>query len=156
MIKENIRHFKLTTNEEIICEVVQWDTNETSGILIRKVMKLCDTYNISSGYKFFSFRPWLSFADDPNILQTVNSHHIIGETTPSDDLIKLYEKSIIKMNKFLKEKSKDLGPIDLEKYDHLTDEELHEVLETKRLKEEQDDEDSDEPTNILQFPKIFH
>ena len=39
MIKENIRHFKLTTNEEIICEVVQWDTNETSGILIRKVMK---------------------------------------------------------------------------------------------------------------------
>ena len=28
--------------------------------------------------------------------------------------------------------------------------------ETKRLKEEQDDEDSDEPTNILQFPKIFH
>ena len=71
-------------------------------------------------------------------------------------LIKLYEKSIIKMNKFLKEKSKDLGPIDLEKYDHLTDEELHEVLETKRLKEEQDDEDSDEPTNILQFPKIFH
>ena len=156
MIKENIRHFKLTTNEEIICEVVQWDTNETSGILIRKVMKLCDTYNISSGYKFFSFRPWLSFADDPNILQTVNSDHIIGETTPSDDLIKLYEKSIIKMNKFLKEKSKDLGPIDLEKYDHLTDEELHEVLETKRLKEQQDDEDSDEPTNILQFPKIFH
>ena len=156
MIKENIRHFKLTTNEEIICEGVQWDTNETSGILIRKVMKLCDTYNISSGYKFFSFRPWLSFADDPNILQTVNSDHIIGETTPSDDLIKLYEKSIIKMNKFLKEKSKDLGPIDLEKYDHLTDEELHEVLETKRLKEEQDDEDSDEPTNILQFPKIFH
>ena len=66
------------------------------------------------------------------------------------------EKSLIKMNKFLKEKSKDLGPIDLEKYDHLTDEELHEVLETKRLKEEQDDEDSDEPTNILQFPKIFH
>ena len=60
MIKENIRHFKLTTNEEIICEVVQWDTNETSGILIRKVMKLCDTYNISSGYKFFSFRQLFS------------------------------------------------------------------------------------------------
>ena len=156
MIRDNIRQFKLTTNEEIICEVVQWDSIETSAVLIRKVMKLCDAYNISSGYKFFSFKPWLSFADDPNILQTVNSDHIIGETTPSDNLIKLYEKSIAKMNKFFKEKSEDLGPIDLEKYDHLTDEELHEVLETQKIKEEQNDEDSDEPTNILQFPKTFH
>ena len=39
-MKDNIKHFKLSTGEEIICEVVQWDTIETSAILIRKAMKV--------------------------------------------------------------------------------------------------------------------
>ena len=52
-MKDNIKHFKLSTGEEIICEVVEWDTIETSAILIRKAMKLYDSINIRNGYKFF-------------------------------------------------------------------------------------------------------
>ena len=88
-MRENIKQFKLSTGEEIICEVIHWDTEETTAIIVRKAMKLCDSVNMRNGYKFFSFRPWLSFSDDPDILQTVNSEHVIGETTPSPELINL-------------------------------------------------------------------
>ena len=152
-MKDNIKHFKLSTGEEIICEVVQWDTIETSAILIRKAMKLQDSVNIRNGYKFFSFRPWLSFNDDPNTLQSVNAEHVVGESTPSPDLYKLYTKSLSKLNEFLKEKP-DLDPIDLDHLDDLTDDEVHEYIEQHL--DQQEAKDSDKASNILQFPKTFH
>jgi hypothetical protein len=152
-MKDNIKHFKLSTGEEIICEVVEWDTIETSAILIRKAMKLYDSINIRNGYKFFSFRPWLSFNDDPNVLQTINSEHIVGESSPSPDLLKLYEKSLSKLNKFLEEKPIS-DPIDLDHLEDLTDDEVHEYIEEQLDKQEA--KDSDKSSNILPFPKTFH
>ena len=54
-MRENIKQFKLSTGEEIICEVIHWDTEETTAIIVRKAMKLCDSVNMRNGYKFFSF-----------------------------------------------------------------------------------------------------
>ena len=152
-MRENIKHFKLSTGEEIICEVIHWDTEETTAIIVRKAMKLCDSVNMRNGYKFFSFRPWLSFSDDPDILQTVNSEHVIGETTPSPELINLYDRSIERLLKFLEDKEQS-APINLDHLSDLTDDEVHEYLEKTMDKKEVND--SDEPSNILQFPKTFH
>ena len=152
-MRENIKQFKLSTGEEIICEVIHWDTEETTAIIVRKAMKLCDSVNMRNGYKFFSFRPWLSFSDDPDISQTVNSEHVIGETTPSPELINLYDRSIERLLKFLEDKEQS-APINLDHLSDLTDDEVHEYLEKTMDKKEVND--SDEPSNILQFPKTFH
>ena len=152
-MRENIKQFKLSTGEEIICEVIHWDTEETTAIIVRKAMKLCDSVNMRNGYKFFSFRPWLSFSDDPDILQTVNSEHVIGETTQSTELIKLYDRSIERLLKFLEDKEQS-APINLDHLSDLTDDEVHEYLE--KTMDNKEINDSDEPSNILQFPKTFH
>ena len=152
-MRENIKQFKLSTGEEIICEVIHWDTEETTAIIVRKAMKLCDSINMRNGYKFFSFRPWLSFSDDPDILQTVNSEHVIGETTPSPELINLYNRSIERLLKFLEDKEQS-APINLDHLSDLTDDEVHEYLE--KTMDNKEINDSDEPSNILQFPKTFH
>ena len=152
-MRENIKQFKLSTGEEIICEVIHWDTEETTAIIVRKAMKLCDSVNMRNGYKFFSFRPWLSFSDDPDILQTVNSEHVIGETAPSPELINLYDRSIERLLKFLEDKEQS-APINLDHLSDLTDDEVHEYLE--KTMDNKEINDSDEPSNILQFPKTFH
>ena len=116
-------------------------------------MNLCDSVNMRNGYKFFSFRPWLSFSDDPDILQTVNSEHVIGETTPSPELINLYDRSIERLLKFLEDKEQS-APINLDHLSDLTDDEVHEYLE--KTMDNKEINDSDEHSNILQFPKTFH
>src|SRR6056300_964057 len=74
----NIKQFKLTNNEEIICEVIEWNTGEDPGdILIKKALRVISVEDYQKGWRFFAFRPWMSFQDDPDLLQTLNSSHII-------------------------------------------------------------------------------
>ena len=153
-MKENLRQFKLSTGEEIICEVIQWDDVETTAILIKGAMRLVESVSIKSGYRFFSFKPWLSFSDDPKILQTLNSEHVMGETMPTKELNDMYENCLKKLNKFIETKKPDKH-IDLDHLTDLTDEEVHEYLDEHMDKIERSN-DSDEPSNIVQFPKIFH
>jgi len=160
-MSDKIKQFKLSTGEEIICEVVQWDTAETSGLIIRSAMKLSESVNIKSGYRFFSFKPWLSFNEEPRILLTLNSDHIMGETSPSKELLKMYISCLRKLNKWLDEREIK-EPIDLDGLSDLTDEELHEYLEEnledlELIEDEVPMEiDSDVSSNIIKFPKSYH
>ena len=36
----DIKQFKLTNDDEIICEVIQWDEPENSAMLIRAAMRI--------------------------------------------------------------------------------------------------------------------
>ena len=89
-----IKQFKLTNDEEIICEVLETETDDNRAILIRGALRVIESQDFERGIRFFGFRPWMSFNDDPKILQTINSGHIIGEITPEDKLIKIYMDTI--------------------------------------------------------------
>jgi hypothetical protein len=155
MNKKEIRHFKLTSGEEVICEVVEWDSEDSSSIIIRAAMLLVENISIKSGVKIFSFRPWLSFQEDPELLHTINAVHIVGETFPSKQLLQMYKKCLIKLNNYLKENN-DIPPIDLDEFDDMTDDELHDLLEDSMKNIIRD---SDEDTNVIPFRKkdeTFH
>ena len=71
--KPQIKQFKLSSGEEIICEVVQWDDADTAAIIIRAGMQLVENSNFKSGIRLYTFRPWLAFNENPAILQSLNS-----------------------------------------------------------------------------------
>jgi len=53
-----IKQFKLTNNEEVICEVVEWDTNDEVGdILVKKALRIIGVEDYQKGWRFFAFRP---------------------------------------------------------------------------------------------------
>ena len=56
MNKKEIRHFKLTSGEEVICEVVEWDSEDSSSIIIRAAMLLVENISIKSGVKIIPIR----------------------------------------------------------------------------------------------------
>ena len=107
----NIKQFKLTNNEEIVCEVVEWDTQDEVGdILVKKALRIIAIEDYQKGWRFFAFRPWMSFQDDPESLQTINSSHIIVTTNPTANIIKHYKACLkgivhdLKLNKSGKRK----------------------------------------------------
>ena len=155
----NIKQFKLTNNDEIICEVVEWNTgDEASDIIVKKALKVIAVEDYQKGWRFFAFRPWMSFQDDVSVLQAVNASHIIVTTNPSPAILKHYKACIrgiaydLKHQK--KNKRKSYANLDeiQEAIREMTDDEMDEFLERKygAMAEENISPDSDN-SNIIQF-----
>ena len=156
----NIKQFKLTNNEEIVCEVVEWDTQDDVGdILVKKALRVIAVEDYQNGWRFFAFRPWMSFQDDPESLQTINSSHIIVTTNPTKNILKHYKaclrgiKEDLKLNKSGKRKKvyANLDEIQDAMRD-LTDDEMDDFLERKygAMVEPEPSPDSDS-AKIIQF-----
>ena len=164
-----IKQFKLTNNEEIVCEVVEWDTQDDVGdILVKKALRVIAVEDYQKGWRFFAFRPWMSFQDDPESLQTINSSHIIVTTNPTSNILKHYKaclrgiKHDLKLDKTGKKKKvyANLDEIQDAMRD-LTDDEMDDFLEKKygAMVEPEHFPDSDSG-KIIQFKpknnKTFH
>ena len=151
-----IKQFKLTNDDEIICEVVQWDDPDNSGMVIRAAMRIVLIEDFKRGIRFYAFRPWMGFSDDPSILQTLNSAHIICEASPSEEVLEHYSGTVKKIKKALAKRDMPLDEIS-DKAENLSDDEFEEYLD-KYLQTEKDvfdpdlfAPDSDTTTNVIQF-----
>lgn len=153
----NIKQFKLTNDDEIICEVLEWDNPENASIIMRGALKVMESHDFQKGIRFFGFKPWMSFIDDPEMLQSLNSSHIIGEITPEDKLIKFYIKTILDLKRY-KRDNKNKMDVNIDEIQEalevLSDEELEDYLNDKMISEKNifnpDILDSDQ-SNIIQF-----
>jgi hypothetical protein len=79
----DLRQFKLTNNEEIICEVVEWNDEETDTIVIRKALRIHAIDDTDVSMRYYTFKPWIMMSTDPDTLHIINSAHIVSESTPA-------------------------------------------------------------------------
>lgn len=142
---QNIKQFKLSNDDEIICEVIEWDTEDNSAIITRGMLRIIQGEDIDKGLRFFAFRPWMGFAEDPNTLHTLNSSHILGEVTPSESLLQHYARTIQKLLKLVDMKKHDF---DMDKLEGMDEEELEEFILSHM---EQEEEEDDLGENIVKF-----
>ena len=157
----DIKQFKLTNNEEIICEVVEWNSgDEIADIVIKRALRIMAIEDFQKGWKFFAFRPWMSFQDDPTSLQTLNSSHIIVTSNPSPDLLKHYKACLRGIHHDMKkfgDRRKTYANLDeiQDAIKDLTDDEMDRFLEEKYGKMVEDDDikgpDSNGSGNIIKF-----
>lgn len=148
----NLKQFKLTNDDEIICEVIDADAPDAS-IVIRKVLRLMCIDDYDRNVRYYSFKPWMSFTDDIDELQTLNVGHIVGQMNPSVTLALHYAQAVKEVEGGMKT-SKTLNldevlkEIDIEE---LTEEEMDEYLKDKFSSIKEDMlEDSADP-KIIQF-----
>lgn len=130
-MKYEVKQFKLTNDDEIVCEVVEWPTEEEPSIVIRKAMKVISMENYREGARYYAFRPWLMFQDHKENLQILNSLHVVVEASPSKFLVDQYQK-------FCLELEKDEDP-DKKSEDKIGIKDLDRATKTKVIKELQKD-----------------
>ena len=149
-----IKQFKLTNNDENVCEVLEYDTPENAAIIMRGALRVIENMDWHRGVRFYGFKPWLTFGDDPATLHTLNSTHIIGETTPDKKLLKFYAETIKDIKKSLKQKKKvDINVKDLEEaLDTMSDEELDEYLDSNMANHDADITKDSGGGKIIRFP----
>ena len=89
----DVKQFKLSSSEEIICEVLEWpdlDDMEQYQLVVRNVLKIVPVNEPVTGNRYYTFRPWIVFQDEPNQTQLININHIIGEAIPSAKLLEQF------------------------------------------------------------------
>ena len=170
MNKANIKQFKLTNNDEIVCEVIDWNTgDEITDVVVNKALRVVSHEDFYRGFKFFCFRPWLSFQEDPACLQTINSSHIVVSSNPTPDILKHYKACLRAITHELKNRGKSKKRTTYANLDEInqairdmTDEEMDAFLEEKYGMKAVDPtiNDSDASNNVIKFrpkdDKTYH
>lgn len=101
-----IRQFKLASGEEIVCEIITWNNEEELELVIRKAMKLV-MGEIESGVKYYSFRPWMVYQENPEDFVVLNGNHVVGIGYPPDSLILQYDEAVDEMAKMYEDRQKE-------------------------------------------------
>jgi hypothetical protein len=90
-----LRQFKLTNNEEIICDVIEWDDEENNQIVVKKALRIIgtDDFDEDGNYqalKYYTYKPWVLMNTDPDALVLINADHIVAETIPCKVAVEYY------------------------------------------------------------------
>ena len=91
------KQFKLTSGEEVIAEVVQWNMDDETEIVVRKAMKLVMGETEGGNYRYYSFRPWMVYQENLKDFIILNAAHIVGIAQPVDSILIQYEEALISM-----------------------------------------------------------
>ena len=89
---KNVKHIKLVTGEELICELVEDDERE---IIVRNALKMVS--HMRDGYKFYTFKNFMIYQDRPNSLQIIRAQHVVSYAIPPADLIEEWEIGLREM-----------------------------------------------------------
>jgi len=145
-----IKHFKLANNDEIICEVLEWNSENDAALVIRSCLKIIQLEDFQRGVRFYAFRPWLSFNDDPAEIHVINSDHIIAQSNPSNELLDHYAKTIVSINKSLNDRKIDI-PLDemADRLESMSEEGFENYMESLTKKYNDDDSNFE---NVIRFP----
>ena len=156
-MSKNVKQFKLTNNDEIVCEVAAWHDEETDEIVIKKALKIVSVEDYTRGIRFFALRPWISFQDNPEELQSLNSTHIIVTSSPTKSMLKYYNTCLTAIKQDLKKPGiprkgvwANLDEVNHETRD-LTDDELDDYLTSKYGSMIEDEFPDSADNNIIKF-----
>jgi len=156
-MSKNVKQFKLTNNDEIVCEVAAWNDEETDEIVIKKALKIVSVEDYTRGIRFFALRPWIAFQDDPEELQSLNSTHIIVTSSPTKSMLKYYNTCLTAIKQDLKKPGiprkgvwANLDEVNHETRD-LTDDELDDYLTSKYGSMIEDELPDSADNNIIKF-----
>jgi len=96
-----LRQFKLTNQEEIVTEVLDFgDETEDGALVVRNTMKLVDAERSGpgmTGIRYYAFRPFMLYQGDGQHVQIINPGHVVSECTPTKQLIEQYQNAIEEM-----------------------------------------------------------
>ena len=129
MTEPNIKQLKLVTGEELLCEILEEDEQD---LIVNNIIKLVESVS-EDGYKYYSFRNFMIYQDDPESVILLKVDKIVSVAQPIDALLKQYFLALIELAKDAQERA-------------AADAELNEDIDT-------DDETTNTDDNII---PLFH
>jgi len=146
MTKKDLAQFKLSNGSEVVCEVMEWPSDDDNQLIIRNAMTIIN-YEYDGGDRMYAFRPFINFLEDENDYIMVNSDHIISVNRPRDYLVDQYDVAIRDCYTIAQERVEDYKRDKIEGLQRITE-------AMARLLENRKDNNTGEKklTNVIPFP----
>ena len=134
-----VKHLKLSTGEEVLAEIIE----ETDYDLVVKRALRLQTDVDDQRTRYHSFRPFMTYQDDPDIYSLIKTLHVVAITFPAPAMLKQYQASIDEVERVRGEMEEE------------TTEQLEKIMKQMEdnVKDNTDLRDSD-GTNILPFQTV--
>lgn len=87
-----IKQLKLTTGDEVVCEVLSDDDFE---VPVRNALRLVS--KIQDGYKFYTFKNFMVYQDRRESVQVIRTDHIVSYANPPEDLVTEWQRALEEM-----------------------------------------------------------
>ena len=102
-MSSSIKHLKLITGEEVICEVL----DETTGsIIVNNAMSLMQN-TLKTGEKFFTFKTYMVYQDSPTNVIIIFTDKIMSLAQPVKEMLNQYNTALKEMANYLEENYKE-------------------------------------------------
>lgn len=134
-----VKHLKLSTGEEVLAEIIE----ETEYDLVVKRALRLQTDVANDRTRYHSFRPFMTYQDDPEIYSLIKTLHVVAITYPAPAMLRQYQASVNEVEKVRAEMEEETN----EQLEKLMKQMEDNVQENTGLK------DSD-GSNVLPFPTI--
>lgn len=87
-----IKQIRLSTGDEILCEVIEDGEFE---VIVRNSLKLIQrTHN---GMKFYTFKNFMVYQDRPESIQIIRADHVVSYANPPEDLVEEWRRGLQEM-----------------------------------------------------------
>lgn len=150
-----LRQFKLTNGDEILCEVVQWHNEDELELVVKKAMKLQYGNNKDGDIRYYAFRPWMVYGESPDELVILNGNHVVGICEPSAPLVYQWKEAVEDMSNLhderMKEHAQTIGESKQSMTDKMKDFLKQATEEEKKVLEEIENNTDSDGGNILMF-----
>ena len=98
-MSSSVKHLKLVTGEEVICEVL----DETSGsIIVNNAMSLMQN-TLKTGEKFFTFKTYMVYQDTPTNVIVIFTDKLMSLAVPAEEMLQQYKTALKEMANYLEE-----------------------------------------------------
>ena len=88
-----IRQMKLVTGEEIICEIIDFEDDDGSAIVIRNPVSI-DSINRPDGTRIHILQAWMIYQFGDEVFQTLNADMVVAEASPANEVLEEYYRKI--------------------------------------------------------------
>ena len=141
--KDNIKQFKMNNGNEVICEIIEWMSDDFKEVVVKNCMEIIKIQNTHETY--YVFRPWMHYIESNDDLMVLNSSHVIATANPNPGLLMQYFWAV--KDAHLAAEERELA---------YRSETMHRLSEAakqmEKLLAKRAGKDSAEPNNIIPFP----
>jgi len=127
-----VRQLKLSSGEEVICQVLDWADEENGDIIVRHVYKVTTIDDDARGLRLYNLRPWMTMQEGDDMFINLNIMHVIAQAKPDSKLETQFKGAV--------------------KHSNMTEEELEQKVQDyidQMRNSLNEDEDFD---NVISFP----
>jgi len=147
-MNNNLVHLRMSSGDEVICEVMEWPSDDNSEMIVRNAMTLSYSYDEEFA-QIFGLKPWFTFLENYNEYVIIDTNKVMATAKPNKAFITEYVDAVAQMHQLGVKRKRDAQRETIEQ-----EKRFLEALEMMQSKLGSKDSSS---TNVISFPdKTIH